>query len=86
MRRLGVAEDCPAEVVAALRREDPARVVPLALATLCALVCAFGGGRVSPDEFLEDWGVISPDEAADRAAQEAMENLRILAERRKQHG
>lgn len=81
LRRLGASDDDPAEVVAALRREDPARVVPLAFATLCAIVCGIGGVNSAPNDFLESWGVISPEEAAEIAAEESMENLRVLAAR-----
>lgn len=68
-------------VVEALRREDPARILPVALATLCAIVGAIGGAKMEPGDFLEDWGVITPDEAAERNAAESIANLRALAAR-----
>lgn len=43
---------------------------------------------MEPGDFLEDWGVITPDEAAERNAAESLANLRALAARfntRKDH-
>lgn len=66
-----------------MRREDPARVVPLALATLCAIAARLGGLECSAEDFLEDWGAISADEAAEIDAMRSLANFRAIAERRK---
>ena len=62
-----------------LRREDPARWLPIALATLCSTVAAAAGGTIEPDELLEAWGLISPDEAAEINAERSIQNYRALA-------
>lgn len=66
-------------MVDALRREDPARWLPLALATLCGAVAALGGGSLDPDDLLESWGLLDPDEAAERNAEQSLANLRALS-------
>jgi len=59
-----------------MRREDPARVLPIALAQLCAIL----SGR-DPDAYLEEWGVLDPDDAAERAAEKSVQNFRAIAAR-----
>lgn len=66
-------------MVDALRREDPARWLPAALATLCSAVVTLGGGDPDPDALLESWGLLDPDEAADRNAEQSLANLRALS-------
>lgn len=68
-------------MVDALRREDPAHWLPVALATLCATVATVGGGDLDPDALLESWGLIDPDEAAERNAEQSLANLRALSEK-----
>lgn len=66
-------------MVDALRREDPARWLPSALATLCATVAAVGGAKIDPDDLLEGWGLLDPEEAAERNAEQSLANLRALS-------
>ena len=46
-----------------------------------SIVGALGGAKLDADELLEGWGVLSPDEAAERNAAESLDNLRALAAR-----
>ncbi len=68
-------------MVDALRREDPARWLPAALATLCATVAAVGGANLDPDELLESWGLLDSEEAAERNAEQSIANFQALAAR-----
>lgn len=63
----------------ALRRDVPALWLPEALATLCALVAATAGAKIEPSDLLEDWGLVSPEEAANADALRSLENLRRFA-------
>lgn len=66
-------------MVDALRREDPAHWLPAALATLCSAVVKLGGGDPDPDALLESWGLLDPEEAAERNAEQSLANLRALS-------
>lgn len=69
----------PAAVVAATLREDVARTVPLALATLCSIVRGLVGQAPSPQEFLAEWGLVDEEELAEEIARESARNLEKIA-------
>lgn len=63
----------------ALRRDVPAFWLPEALAAIGSMIAATAGARIDPNDFLEDWGLVDPEEAANADALRSIDNLRRFA-------